>query len=202
MIKYEQPYLDNLKVMETLQPYSAPKSKLTRLFKDESLLRIRRGLYLPSGADYSLKTLANMIYGPSYISFEYALSGYGIIPERVVNITSAAYGKNKHKRFDTPLGTLFYRTIPSAVFHLEVRRFEDNGSPYLIATVEKAICDTLYQHRRVQSIKGLKELLFSDLRFDQSSLQDLNLSTIAALAPLYQKKILIQFVRLLKEELY
>jgi len=201
MIRYDQPYLDKLKVMEALQTYSAPKSKLTRLLKDETLLRIRRGLYLPPDAAYSLKTLANMIYGPSYISFEYALSGYGIIPERVLNITSAAYGKNKHKRFDTPLGTYLYRTIPSAVFHLGIRRFEEDGSPYLIATVEKAICDTLYLHRRVQSLKDLRELLFDDLRFDRSALRDLDLNAISTLAPLYGKRILVQFTRLIQGEL-
>lgn len=201
MIKYDQPYLDNLKVKETLQTYSAPKSKLTRLFKDKTLLHVRRGLYLPADAAYSLKTLANMIYGPSYISFEYALASYGMIPERVVNITSAAYGKNKHKRFDTPLGTYLYRTVPTAVFHLEVRRLVDEGSPYLIATAEKAICDTLYVHRRVQSLKALKELLFEDLRFDRSAFRDLELSKITTLAPLYGKRILVQFSRLLEEEL-
>ena len=33
--------------------------------------------------------LAGSIYGPSYISFEYALSRYGLIPEAVYAVTCA-----------------------------------------------------------------------------------------------------------------
>ncbi len=160
----DQVYLDKLKVMESLSEYASPKSKLTSLVQSEDLVRIRRGLYLPGGVSYSLKTLANIIYGPSYISFEYALSYYRLIPERAVNITSASFSKNKHKQYNTPVGSFVYRPIPPDAYSFEYRRFEENGHPFLIATVEKALCDTLYQHRHVQSYKRLEELLFGGLR--------------------------------------
>ena len=47
-----------------------------------------------------LEVLANLIYGPSYVSYEYALTYYGLIPERVFEVTSATTQKNK--MFNTP----------------------------------------------------------------------------------------------------
>ena len=38
---------------------------------------------------YDTISLANVLYAPSYVSFDYALSYYGMIPERVHEITSA-----------------------------------------------------------------------------------------------------------------
>lgn len=43
--------------------------------------------------------LAGSIYGPSYLSFDFALAYYDLIPERVVNYTSATFGKKKKKNF-------------------------------------------------------------------------------------------------------
>ena len=37
-----------------------------------------------------------------------------------------------------------YRHIPEAVYFMEYRRLEEDGHPFLIATAEKAICDSLY----------------------------------------------------------
>ena len=198
MINYNEDYLDTLVVMESLKGYASPKSKLTRMLRDEELLRVRRGLFLPPGANYSVRTLANMIYGPSYISFEYALAYYGLIPERVVSVTSAAYGKNKHKRFDTPVATFTYRTIPEAVFPLAVRRIEQDQNPYLIATAEKALCDTLYLNRRVGSLDQLSELLYGDLRVDIGALSEFDVDVVSKLAPLYGKKVLKLFAGLLE----
>src|SRR3990167_6547201 len=60
--------------------------------KDHShdlFLKMRNGLYalridLPSDG-----AIANRLYAPSYISFEYAMSRYGLIPESVYAVTSA-----------------------------------------------------------------------------------------------------------------
>jgi predicted transcriptional regulator of viral defense system len=145
MKKYDQVYQDKLVMKESLQEYASPRSKLTRILDAKQLLHIRRGLYLAgSETPFSLKTLANIVAGPSYVFFESALAFYGFIPEKVINITSAIYGKNKHKRFETPVGLFFYRHIPAAVYFMEYRRLEEDSHPFLIATAEKAICDILY----------------------------------------------------------
>lgn len=51
---------------------------------------------------------AGSIYDPSHISFEFALSYYGLIPEAVYTVTSATFEKRKRKnlkRFSGPLLT-------------------------------------------------------------------------------------------------
>ncbi len=201
MVRYDQVYLDKLVVNESLQDYASPRSKLTRMLNSGELLHIRRGLYLSGeGSSFSVKTLANIIYGPSYISFEYALSYYSFIPERTYNITSAVFGKNKHKRFDAPVGTFIYRHIPEAVYFLEYRHHEDNGHPYLIATAEKAICDTLYQYRWVKSLRDIGKLVYEDLRIEKNKIVSLDLDKITALAPGYGKKVTNLFATWLKKE--
>ena len=106
MIAKDITYLDTLYISDQLKEYASPKSKLTTMIQSGELIKIKRGLYIPGDRKgYSLKTLANKIYGPSYISFESALAFHGIIPERVVNITSAVYNKNKDKTFHTQVGT-------------------------------------------------------------------------------------------------
>ena len=201
MMKYDQVYLDKLVVNESLQDYASPRSKLTRMLNSGELLHIRRGLYLAGEeSPFSVKTLANIIYGPSYISFEHALAYYGFIPERTYNITSAVFGKNKHKRFDTPVGTFMYRHIPEAVYFLEYRHQEESGHPYLIATAEKAICDTLYQYRQVKSLEGIGKLIYEDLRIEKDKIASLDLDTIAGLAPGYGKKVNNLFATWLEKE--
>ena len=81
-------------LMDELKAYANPKTKLSRLVKENVYFPIVRGLYetSPHTAGY---LLAGSIYGPSYLSFEFALSFYGLIPERVTTFTSATCLKKK-----------------------------------------------------------------------------------------------------------
>ena len=86
---------DHLTLMHELRDYASPKARLTRMIKSGDVIQVRRGLFLEAReTGHSLKSLASVIYGPSYISFEYALAHYGLIPERVQSVTSAVYNKN------------------------------------------------------------------------------------------------------------
>ena len=66
-----------------------------------------RGLY-ETDRNAPAYLLAGSIYGPSYISFEYALSRYGLIPEAVYAVTCATFEKKKKKKYETPFGTFTY----------------------------------------------------------------------------------------------
>ena len=200
MIKAHTPYLDYLYLIDSLRNYASPKSKLTTMIKSGEVIRLKRGLFLDSEKDYSLKTLANKIYGPSYISFEYALSYYNLIPERVQTITCASYAKNKSRRFDTPVGSFLYRSIPRAAYPYGVTRLEEGNNPFLIATKEKALCDTLSKIRRITNITTLKISLFEDLRIEREELSAINIKDIEMLEPLYKKKVLALFLQYLHKE--
>jgi predicted transcriptional regulator of viral defense system len=51
---------------------------------------------------YSRELLANLMYGPTFISLESALAFYGLIPERVEAMLSVTTGRSRE--FDTPVG--------------------------------------------------------------------------------------------------
>jgi predicted transcriptional regulator of viral defense system len=200
-MKVNSPYVDYIYLMYSLKDYASPKSKLTTMIKSGEVIRLRRGLFLAGGnTSYSIKTLANKIYGPSYISFEYALSYYNLIPERVETVTSATSAKNKNKRFDTPVGSFLYRNIPRTVYPYGIIRKEEGDNPFLIATKEKALCDTLSKISGISSIKTLTSLLFENLRLDKEELFKVNMEDMVFLAPLYRKKILNLFLEYLKTE--
>src|SRR2546429_112334 len=57
---------------------------------DEGLLtRLKRGIYALKTDLPSAEVIANSLYRPSYISFDYALAYWGLIPEMPYAITSA-----------------------------------------------------------------------------------------------------------------
>ncbi|NGX53960.1 MAG: hypothetical protein K1000chlam4_00681 [Chlamydiae bacterium] len=97
---------DYLFLMDCLSSYKQPRDKLTVLLKNRQIIRVKKGIYILGDEyrkrPYSLEVLANLIYGPSYISFEYALAYYHLIPERVSRVTSAS--SKRIKQFTTPVG--------------------------------------------------------------------------------------------------
>jgi len=59
-------YLDTLYISDQLKDYASPGAKLTTMIQSGELIKIRRGLYIPGDRKgYSVKILANKIYGPS-----------------------------------------------------------------------------------------------------------------------------------------
>ena len=79
-------------LMDALAEYRKPRDRITRLLSGGEIVRIKKGLYCFGEAfrrePIIREHLANMIYGPSYVSLEYALSYHGLIPERVETVTS------------------------------------------------------------------------------------------------------------------
>ncbi len=177
------------------------KSKINREVHSGKLIQITRGLY-ETDANVTGKYLAGRIFGPSYLSFDYALSLYGLIPEAVYKTyTSASFQKKKTKKFENQYGVFTYRDIPSDVYPLGVLLYEENGYSYQIATPEKAMCDKLYSLPPVSNLTEFSALLFDDLRIDENEFKKLDMEVIEKLAPLYRAnnlKFLIKFVRRMK----
>ena len=193
-------FSDTLLICDSLeaQNYSSPHNKLSRLKKEGHLYQIRRGRY-EDNRNVNPHILACLIYGPSYLSFEYALSFYGLISERVSTYTSATTGKNRTKLFNNIYGNYSYQDIPRTAFPYDTLVKTENNQGYLIATPEKALCDTLCKQKPVTSIKALKELLFENLRLDKEEFLKLNFDSILFLCPLYKKKNL-SFLQKLAEK--
>ena len=157
-------------LLAELGDYSQPLFKIHQLVKDGVLIRLKRGFFCVNPEVFekpvSNPVVANSLYaGPSYISLEYALSFYGLIPERVMGMTSVVTGRSRH--FKTPIGWFNYKTIPESLFGFGVRTL--NG--YLMATPEKALCDYLFTRKnlRIAAPKTLQSYLEEDVRFDFDS---------------------------------
>lgn len=177
--------------------YSNKNNKISREIKNGNLFKIVNGLYEtnPNTPGY---LLAGSIYGPSYISFEYALEYYGLIPEKVTTITNATCEKKKKKEYHTDFGIFTYRDIPILAYPEEILLIEENNYTYQIATKEKALCDKLYTLSPLNNYKNLENMLFNDLRIDEEEFKKLDYDEIAKLNKLYHSKnieLLTKYIR-------
>lgn len=171
-------------LLEELKDYASPKAKLSRMVRKGDCVLITRGLY-ETDQNVPAHLLAGSIYGPSYISFEYALSMYGLIPETVHTVTCACFGKKKMKKYNTPFGLFTYRDVPPEAFPLSLELKNEGEYWYRIATAEKALCDLLYTVQPVRNRKELKAMLYDDLRMDEAAIRALDASVISELAEKY-----------------
>jgi len=94
--------------------YRHPRDKITKLLRDNTIIRVKKGLYLHNREHIRglpvKELLANLIYGPSYISLQFALSSYGMIPEVALQVSSVTLKKTK--RYRTPVGEFIYSSVP------------------------------------------------------------------------------------------
>ena len=164
---------------DVFRAYQSPSKKVQSLVQSGKLLQLKRGLYVVSpqisGQQLSLELVANHMYGPSYVSLHYALRRYGLIPERVYMVTSVT---TRHTRS----------------FQNELARSQEaDGISYLIATPEKALCDTLIHERYVpaQSLSALATFFEEDLRIDIDDLRQLDTRIIRACLEVGGKKKII-----------
>jgi predicted transcriptional regulator of viral defense system len=197
-ISYEE--FDYQMLLDCLRDYSYPRDKITRLMKKEIIIRVKKGLYVFGEAyrrnPVSREILANLIYGPSYISLEYALQYYNIIPERVREISSVTTGRSRS--FSTPLGVFSYRHISQQAFQLGMDRVMlKDGRAFLIATPEKAIADKLNTDREgnLCTQRDIQCYLLENLRIDPEILAELNTDHIMDIATRSKSKRIRLFAK-------
>lgn len=195
-----QEEFDYQTLLDCLKDYSRPRDKISDLLRKGNIIRIKKGLYIFGDeyrqSTYSREILANLIYGPSYISLDYALQYHGLIPERVEAVTSVTTGRSR--KFTTPVGLFTYRMIPIEAFRIGMDLIEiDESRSFLIATPEKALADKLHEGRGtgIQTLKGLSSYLAENLRIDPVVLHELKPRYIDAIARRYRSRK----IRLLSE---
>lgn len=172
---------------DRLSTYENPRNKIGRMVSADELVPVRRGLY---ETDHAIPGyfLAPCIYGPSYLSFEYALGRHGLIPEAVRTYTSATCGKRKTRRYKNAFGRYSYQDVPLAVFPLFVDLKREGNYAYWLASPEKALCDQLYKLPPITSRRTLERLLLDDLRIDEEGLYALDSSVVSRLAERYHSR--------------
>jgi predicted transcriptional regulator of viral defense system len=188
---------------EVLKDYADPPSKIKDLLERKVIIQVVRGLYIfgpeVRRRPYSREILANLIYGPSYISLEYALSYYGLIPERVETVTSVTQGRSRS--FSTTVGDFTYRMISSASYStgIDLVKLDDQTS-FLIATPEKALADKIFQDKgvTVSTRAQIEDYLYSDLRLDENTLANLSLAIFQEAALRYRSRKLMSVLEYLR----
>lgn len=109
--------------------------------KQGLFVKVRSGLYMLADYPVNHYLIANHLYQPSYISFDTALSFYGIIPETVYTVTSAT--TKITREFKVGDVCFSYHKIKKAVYTgYKSVKYLDNT--ILIAEPEKALADYLY----------------------------------------------------------
>lgn len=180
-------------LLHSLSRYSRPRDKISDLLRKGVIIRVKKGIYI-FGEDYrrqpfSREILANLIYGPSYISLEYALQYFGLIPERVETITSVTTGRSR--KYATPVGRFSYRMIPLAAFRVGMNQVElEDSRSFLIATPEKALADKIRDDRGngLQTRGQLLDYLDNNLRVDPTALANLDSKQIGDIAHRYRSR--------------
>lgn len=158
------------------------------------IVKLKNGLYVLS-SDYTEHTLspeviAAKLYSPSYISLEYALSFYGMIPEAVFEITSVT--TKPTRTFKTPFGIFRYRTIKTFCF-FGFSAEKQGNLPYYMALPEKALVDFLYlnSHRFTPVFQTWQDLRLQNIR-------NLNFQKLIQFAKKFKSKKLLSLINNVK----
>ncbi|MEI9947129.1 MAG: hypothetical protein WDN26_23305 [Chitinophagaceae bacterium] len=183
--RYEEQPLTKQILLDLLKEYKRPYDKINEMVKQGQLLLVKRGIYIPGPAANITPPanflLANHILGPSYISLDAALSWWGLIPEKVVEITSVAPGSGTIKIYKTPAGRYSYKRIPLPYYSYGIKQVElGKKQTVLMGSPEKALCDKIITTPGIllRSTKQVTELLLEDLRIEKPALRNLNLAAV------------------------
>lgn len=168
-----------------LKDYKRPNDKIKSLKDKGVLVPLKRGIYIVgptvTNTKPNLLVVANQLLGPSYVSFEAALSYHGFIPERVYGISSMV--TKASRSFDTPLGLFSYTRLPLPYYSYGFSSVQLSSDQHVvIASKEKALCDKIITTKglTLRSVDGAYQFLVESLRINGEDLKELNVSMMGS----------------------
>ncbi|OGT25607.1 MAG: hypothetical protein A3I77_04840 [Gammaproteobacteria bacterium RIFCSPLOWO2_02_FULL_42_14] len=175
-------------------------AKIRRAVANGHLIRLKRGVFC-LGKKLALKPIstfemAQFIYGPSYVSFESALSYHSLIPEAVYMTTSACILRNRV--FNSLHGNFSYSCLPTKNFFIEVEYVESGENQFLMASPWKALLDYIYHNKL--DWHDFSPVLGS-LRIEDDALPKISRMRLQNLKSYYHSKRINIFVDAIPEEL-
>lgn len=183
-------YVESQNLKPLLAAYTNPDDLISRLVKSGELIRLKNGFFLIAEkieeAPVPYEQIANLLYGPSYLSFEWALSFYGMIPEGVYVVSSASASKSKV--FNTPVGVFEYIHLNHHRYSMGIDQKETSAGRFLIATPEKALADLIHLKSKNLTGKDLLADLLEARRMDEDQLKSLNRKVLFEIAENYRSK--------------
>ncbi|PIV09665.1 hypothetical protein COS31_04450 [Candidatus Roizmanbacteria bacterium CG02_land_8_20_14_3_00_36_15] len=144
---------------------------LWRMVKRKELIRIRKGIYAYS-LDYNNLELANKLKRPSYVSLEKVLFDNSIIFQDYSNKITSVSNNNYSERVGNT-EYIYYKIKDEILFNpLGILTMNKTR----IASVERAICDTLY--------------LSKNFYFDR--LDDIDKEKLIEISKIYNKRVIAE----------
>jgi hypothetical protein len=201
--KYAGQPLSTQVLLGLLKTYQRPYDKIVELINKGHLVQLRKGLYMTS-LSVSLQMpepflIANHLYGPSYVSLDSAMFYWGLIPERVYEITSVT--TRISKRIETGNVIYSFTHLPISYYPLGILSVSlSPNQTILMASPEKCLCDKIITTSGInlRSKKQTMEFLVEDLRIEKDSLREMNLREMVQWLPSCPKntsiKILIETI--------
>jgi predicted transcriptional regulator of viral defense system len=194
-------------ILSALKGYAKPRNKISTWLKTKELVRVKKGLYVFGETialqPYSKEVLANLIYGPSALSLMFALSYYGLIPERVTVMTSVT--NNRVKAFSTDVGVFRYYYLNSEKYSIGVILNQTTDQhDFLIASPEKALADQIHiadKSVQLNNINDIEKYLLDDIRIDERELLKFKLSHLDEIINHYHDEriaLLKKYIRMRK----
>ena len=172
----DQPLFDTGQLLSGKVDPDYIRKQLSLWLNTGKIIQLRRGLYSLASPYQKVRIhpfmLANRLYSPSYVSYQSALSYYGLIPEGVYTIVSATTRKTKD--WETQLGNFKYHSMQKEWFSGYTSTELDDKEFAFIAQPEKALLDLVLLTPQGDSPAFLDELRLQNLEaVDLSGMQTL-----------------------------
>ena len=189
----DRPIILSRDMVNLVKDPQALRNQLSRWQKKGLLIGLRKGMYLLNAqdrkADIDPNVIANRLYEPSYLSLEYALNFYGLIPERVTDMTSVT--TKKTMRLKNECGQFIYQHIKPGAFR-GFKKVGEGRNSFFMAEPEKAVVDFLYLHLS-QFGANAREVLEQSYRFQ--NIEELNVKRLIELGKLFENKKLMRVIK-------
>ncbi len=131
--------------------------------KAGKLLSLRRGMYALAAPYRRVAVhsalLSNQLYTPSYISMHWALSYYGMIPEKTVVYTAVT--PRVPRSFENSFGVYRYSNLKQNFF-FGYRAVDMGGENVFVAAPEKALLDLWHLQSGVWDVDRMTEMRFQN----------------------------------------
>jgi hypothetical protein len=197
--KYSDQPINTQVLLGLLKGYSRPYDKIMEMVNQGILVQLRRGLYMTSSLVSPITPepflIANHLYGPSYISLDSALFHWGLIPERVFEISSVTPKISKKIMVQNVVYS--YTHLPVAYSPLGIQSISlTKTQTVLIASPEKALCDKVITTAGINLRSRQQTLAFlvEDLRIEKDQLRELNTTEMTSWLPVCPKSKSIQLL--------
>jgi len=186
--------VDTLILQDRFSRYKSPKKKVSDLKKKGYLQSIQKGQHFNLKSknleSTPFEVLANSLFSPSYVSIEWALQYYGLIADRVEQVTSVTIRSSKE--FKTATAIFSYEHIHRKRYPVGyVSISPDSDISFFIARPEKALIDYVSlraKNLKIKSEKDIQKFLDEDIRLNlKSFLEQTKPGDVRELLPFYHR---------------